>query len=93
MVRTAMPMVKLKPDTHAKLQSIAREEGQTMGEMVTVLLERYEREQFRKGVIEDLKKFQADTEAYQRYLDEFREWDNMPDALGDEPPYYEEDEE
>lgn len=89
----ASTMVKLKPDTHAKLQSIARDEGQTMGDLVTVLLEKYERELFRKGVIEDLEKFRANTAAYQRYLDEFREWDNMPDALGNEPPYYQDDEE
>lgn len=91
MPRSASPMVKLDSHTHAKLQSIAREEGRTMDEVIGTLLEKYERERFRKGVAEDLERFQADTVAYQRYLDEFREWDNVPDALGDEPPYYDDE--
>ncbi|MCO5216279.1 MAG: hypothetical protein M9953_03925 [Thermomicrobiales bacterium] len=88
MARSATPMVKLKPDVHARLQEIAREDDQTMGELVGVLLEKYERERFWKGVADDLEKFRADTDAYQRYRDEFTEWDNQTTAsLAAEPPY------
>lgn len=88
------PVVKLKPQTHAKLQAIAKEEDRPMGEIVTFLVDRYERQRFWLGVREDLARLKADPVAWQDYLREMAEWDTMPnDILASEDPYYTPEEE
>ncbi len=44
--RASVPAVKLKPDTHSKLQNLAKSEDRSMGEIITDLVDRYERETF-----------------------------------------------
>lgn len=90
----AATTVKVIPETHARLQEIAREDNQTIGEVITTLVEKYDKERFWDGVAEDLARFRADKDAYQRYRDEFAEWENQSTrSLAEEPSYYEEGEE
>lgn len=90
----ASTTIKVRPQTHARLQEIAKEDDRSMGEVITFLVDRYERERFWQGVAEDLDKFKADKEGYQRYLDEFAEWDNQStESLDSEEPYYTDGEE
>jgi hypothetical protein len=85
----ASAMVKVNPQTHAKLQEISRDQHRPMGEIVTELVERYEREQFWNGVTEDLERLRADPVAWKDYQDEiaFFEGGSM-DGLENEPPYF-----
>jgi hypothetical protein len=86
-------MVKINPQTHAKLQEIARDQHRPMGEIVTELVERYEREQFWKGVTEDLERLRADPAAWQDYQDEIAVFEGgSMDGLEHEPPYFTPDE-
>lgn len=85
----ASTMVKVHPQTHAKLQEIARDEHRPMGEIVTDLVERYERERFWQGVTEDLERLRADPVAWRDYQDEIAFFDGVAlDGLADEPPYF-----
>lgn len=90
----AATTIKVRPQTHARLQEIAREGNQTIGEVITTLVDRYERERFWEGVSEDLAKMRADKKEYNQYRNEFDEWDNQTtQSLREEPPYYSEGEE
>jgi hypothetical protein len=86
-------MVKINPQTHAKLQEIARDQHRPMGEIVTELVERYEREQFWKGVTEDLERLRADPAAWKDYQDEIAVFEGgSMDGIEHEPPYFTPDE-
>lgn len=90
----AATTIKVRPETHARLLEIAQEDEKTMGELITYLVDRYERERFWQGVAEDLEKFKADPGPYQQYRDEFAEWDDQnTESLSNEPPYFEEGQE
>ena len=86
--KSAPPMVKVKPDTHAKLRQIAKTQHKSMGDIVTALVDRYEEEQFWQEAKEQLDRLKADPVAWQEYMDEMAEWDAMPnEVLEAEPPY------
>ena len=92
--RPSAPVVKLKPQTHAKLQEIAKQDDQPMGEVVTYLIDRYEQERFWMQAQEDLARLKADPEAWQEYMDELAFFDQSVGAgLEDEAPYYTPEEE
>jgi hypothetical protein len=92
--KTSVPVVKLKQGTHAKLQQIAKAESRPMGDIVTDLVERYEKELFWKGVREDYARLHADPEAWKDYQNEIAVWDaTSGDGLENEPPYYTPEEE
>jgi hypothetical protein len=78
-IRASSTVIKLKPVTHAKVQVIAHEEERPMGEVVTFLVDRYERERFWNQVRADYARLKADPVAWQEYLDP--------------PPYYAPEEE
>jgi predicted transcriptional regulator len=44
--KTAGPQIRVSPETHAKLQELAKGEDRTMGEIATDLVDRFEREKF-----------------------------------------------
>ncbi len=78
----ATPMVKLKPQTHARLQEISRQEDRPMGEIITYLVDRYERERFWRGAAEDVARIKANPEAWRGYQDESAEWEaTLADGL------------
>lgn len=90
----AATTIKVRPDTHARLLEIAQEDDKSMGEVITFLVDRYERERFWRGVAEDIEKFKSDSQAYQQYRAEFAEWDNQTTvSLAEEPHYYDDDKE
>jgi hypothetical protein len=92
--RPTSPVVKLKPATHAKLQSIAHAEDRPMGEVVTFLVDRYERERFWKQVRADYARLKADPAAWAEYKAEVDAWDTLSgDGLVAEEPYYSPEEE
>ncbi len=91
--RAPSPMVKLKPQTHAKLQAMAKESDRTMGEIVTLLVDRYGREQYWKLVQDDYRKLHDDPHGLREYQNEIALWDlTAADGLIDDDPYYSEEE-
>lgn len=56
----AASSIEVLPQTHIRLQKIAREDNRTIGEVITLLIDKYEKEQFWRGISEDLEKFKAD---------------------------------
>lgn len=88
-VRMASTVVRLEAKTHARLREMAEAEHRSMGEIVTDLLERYEREQFWDRVDASLAKLKADPVAWKEYQDEIAVWDaTSGDGLENEEPYY-----
>lgn len=88
------PVVKLSPQTHAKLLALSREDDRPMGEIVTYLIDRFERERFWMKVRDDLARVKQDPIAWQGYLDEVEAWDDLAESgLEDEEPYYTPEEE
>lgn len=85
----AATTIKVLPETHLRLQKIANADQMTMGEIITILVDKYERERFWQGVAEDLEKFESDAPARSQYRDDFAEWDNQTTKLlAGEPAYY-----
>ncbi len=65
-----------------------------MGEVVTFLVERYEKERFWKQVRADYERLRADPAAWQDYKEEVELWDSLSgDGLENEPPYFSPEEE
>ncbi|MGI8482809.1 MAG: hypothetical protein ACR2OU_00985 [Thermomicrobiales bacterium] len=90
----ASTVVRLEAKTHARLREMAETEHRSMGEIVTDLLERYEREQFWDRVDTSLAKLKADPVAWKEYQDEIAVWDaTSGDGLENEEPYYTPEEE
>jgi hypothetical protein len=82
-------MVKIPPRTHAKLQELARAQHRPMGEIVTELVDRYERDAFWDAVDVSLARLQADQVAWKDYQDEIRLLEGGSlDGLEHEPPYF-----
>jgi predicted DNA-binding protein len=82
-------VVKLPATTHAKLQELSKAQHRPMGEIVTELVERYERERFWDEVEASVARLKADPVAWQDYQDEIAllEGGSM-DGLEQEPPYF-----
>lgn len=87
------PMIKVKPDTHAKLREISRLQHKPMGDIVTDLVDRYEEELFWKRAKQQMDRLKADPVAWQGYLDEMSEWDEMPNEILDAEGLYDTTEE
>lgn len=86
MSRPATPMVKLKPHIHAQLQEIAREDDTSMGEVITYLVDRYQRERFWRGAERDLARLREDSPAWDSYRSDLDEWDaTVADGLDANP--------
>lgn len=94
MRRPSVPTVELKPATHAKLQAIAQEEDRPMGELVTFLVDRYEKERFWRGARADYERLRANPEAWKDYQNEVAAWEGLlGDGLENEPAYFTPEEE
>ncbi|HWV35862.1 MAG TPA: hypothetical protein VNZ55_09515 [Thermomicrobiales bacterium] len=92
--KPAATVVKLKPETHAKLQEIAKTTHRPMGEVVSELVERYEREKFWQEANASMERLRADPVAWKAYQDELAIWDQTAgDGLENEEPYYTPEEE
>ncbi len=94
MKRPTATVVKLKPETHARLQAIARQEDRPMGEVVTTLIEWYEQQQYWRQVQEDYRRLNEDPIALREYLGQETDWDiTVVDDVPDEDRYYTKEEE
>lgn len=92
--KSTSTVVKIKPDTHAVLQDISRDEDRPMGEIISDLVERYERERFWKAAAADLARLKQDDRAWQEYQGEAGEFDQLAnDGLENEPPFFTPEEE
>lgn len=87
-------VVKIKPTTHAALQEISRDENRPMGEIITELVERYERERFWRTAAEDLARIKTDDKSWQDHHAESTELDRLAnEGLSNEPPFFTPEEE
>lgn len=94
MRRASVPAVKLKPDTHAKLQDLAKSEDRPMGEIITELVDRYERDKFWKDLNSSVEALRSDPVAWKDYQDEVRFFERgMVNRLTEEEPYFTAEEE
>ena len=94
MKKAAMPVVKLKPDIHAELQKLAREENRPMGDIVADSLRRYRKERFWERARLSVERLRADPAAWKDYQAEIEIWDGIAgDGLAEEEPYYTPEEE
>lgn len=93
--RKATPsVVKIKPSTHSALQELARQEDRPMGEIITWLVERYERERFWNAAADDLERLKKDNDAWEDYQGENSALDRLAgDGLENEPPFFTPEEE
>lgn len=86
--RTTAATIKIKPETHLKLQEISKSENRPMGEIVTRLVDEYEHQRFWQEAKAQLAKLKVDPVAWKDYLDEMTAWDEMPnEVLDQEGPY------
>ena len=87
-------VVKIRQSTHATLQEIARGEDRPMGEIITELVERYQRELFWKQTAEDLARLKQDQDAWQEYRRDVKSLDLLAnEGLETEPPFFTPEEE
>jgi predicted transcriptional regulator len=86
--------VRLKPESHAKLQETARDENRPMGDIVADALQRNRLEQVWERARESVARLKADPVAWKGYQDEIAVWDSLAgDGLTGEEPYYTPEEE
>jgi len=85
----AVSAVRIPSNTHLKLQEISKQEGRSMGEIVSDLVEKYERERFWEEANASMERLRADPVAWKDYKDEIAllEGGSM-DGLKNEPAYY-----
>lgn len=85
---TATRTVRIKPETHQRLQRLARDSKRSLPDVLDEAIGAYERRVFLEGLSEDFARLRADPEAWQEELEERALWDcTLMDALKDEPPY------
>jgi hypothetical protein len=88
------PVVELLPDTHERLQRISQELHRPVGQVVTDLVDRYERDLFWTQVNESVERLRSDPAAWKDYREEieFLQGGSL-DSLDDEPYFTPEEEE
>ena len=86
--KKATLMVRIKPETHRRLQTLARESKRTLPEVLDEAISEYERKQFLEECNAAYARLRADPEAWQEELEERALWDcTLMDGLEDDPPY------
>lgn len=94
MKKPTATVVKLKPETHARLQAIAKQEDRPMGEVVTTLVEAYEQRRFWHEVRAGYDRLREDPVAWQEYVEGKDDWDiTMVQEVAEEDRYYTREEE
>lgn len=84
----ATTSIRIERATHERLKTIAAEEQASLTGVINELLDRYERDKFRKAVAESYARLRANPDAWADYKRELEEWDAvLMDGLEDEPPY------
>ena len=90
----ATAIVRVDSKVHDRLREISEESHRPIGQIVRDLVERFDKEEFWKGVQEDYKRLHADPVAWKEYQDEAAPWESSTgNTMADEPPYYTPEEE
>jgi predicted transcriptional regulator len=81
----ASEIVRIRPDTHAKLKELAEQAGESMPNLLEKAVEAYRRQQFLEGLADDFAALRADPKAWAEELAERAEWDTtLADGLQDD---------
>lgn len=92
MAKAPSTTIRIDQRTHEHLQEISRERHKPIGQVVTDLVEQYQREQFWNELESSLERLKADPRAWQEYQEEIALWDTTAgDGLENEEPYDDED--
>lgn len=90
----ASSSIRVEEKTIAALRVIARDEHRPIGQIVTDLVERYQREKFWRDMHDAFSRLKADPQAWADYQSEVALWDSIAgETLANEPPYYSPEEE
>jgi hypothetical protein len=82
-------VVELRPEVHAALEELAREENRPMGEIVADALQRYRKEKFWARARLSVERLKADPVAWQGYLDELAMREGLAgELLNPAAPYF-----
>lgn len=87
------PLIEVVPDTYGRLQRLSRELHRPVGEIVTDLLDRYEREEFWRHVNESVIRLREDPAAWKDYKDEVEFLQGSSNEVLDDPYFTPEEEE
>ena len=78
--------IQIADETHATLRQLAREQGRTLAQLATEVIDRYAREQFLVGLNADYARIQADPAAWADWLAEIEGLDGtLLDGLEGDP--------
>lgn len=88
-------VIKISPQTHERLQRMAKEQHRPMGAIVTDLLDRYEQDEFWREVNESVNRLREDPAGWKDYKDEIAllEGGSMDGLEGEDPWFTPEEEE
>lgn len=70
-----MPVARLSPQDHKRLQRLAEETGKSQGDVLRCALEIFEREYFLDALNAGFARLQADPKAWAEELEERAAWD------------------
>lgn len=86
--------IQVGEETLAKLRVISKDENRPIGQIVTDLVKKYERDRFFKEMKEGFERLLADPVAWKEYQNESALFDTASgDGLENEEPYYTPEEE
>lgn len=86
--------IRVEEETLAKLRVLSKDEKRPIGQIVTDLVKKYERDKFWKEMHEGFTRLRANPIAWKEYQDEALLWQGgTAVALRDEDPYYTPEEE
>ena len=71
----ATSSVRVRPDTRAKLQELAKESGQSVADVVDAAIDAYRRRRFLLGLAADFAALRSDPQAWSQELQERAEWE------------------
>ncbi len=80
--------VRIKPETHGKLQRLARETNRSLPDVLEEAIGVYERKKFLEGLHDDFSRLRAQPEEWRAETEERASWDaTLQDGLKNETPY------
>lgn len=80
-----MSQVRVSPNTHELLRTLASEAGKPMQEIIDRAVEEYRRSSFFRGLNEDFRALQGDDKTWKSHKAEILEWEStLVDGLDDE---------
>jgi len=77
-----MPVARLSPEDHKRLQRLAEQTGKSQRDVLSCALDIFEREQFFESLDAGFAKLQADPAAWAEELEERAAWDATSSDTG-----------